>query len=69
MADQHIEDHLMIENHHLIEKIDKHWAWYSECFSSLDIIVDKFFETIVLTIVIKIFPQIVSFIVPWIVSN
>ena len=21
-----IEDHLMIENHHLIEKIDKHWA-------------------------------------------
>ena len=73
MTEQHIEDHLIIENHHLIEKIDKHWAWYSECFSSLDIIVDKFFETIVLTIVIKIFPQIVSFIVPqivpWIVSN
>ena len=68
-----IEDHLMIETHHLIEKIDKHWAWYFECFSSLDIIVDKFFETIVLTIVIKIFPQIISSIVPqivpWIVSN
>ena len=59
-----IEDHLMIEKHHLIEKIDKHWAWYFECFSSLDIIVNNFFETIVLTIVIKIFPQIVSFIVP-----
>ena len=58
MAKQHIEDYLMIENHHLIEKMIH--TILNSFFLSLDIIVDKSIQTIVHKLFQKIVPYIVQ---------
>ena len=57
MAKQHIEDHLLIENHHLIEKKKNAILNF---FFNLDIIVDKSIQTIVHKLFQKNVPLIVE---------